>query len=175
MWGTGSGVLSITSSLLGAKESFAYDGWCSSSLAQKNVNNPGMENMHVAERFLRAWRWGGQLAITADISPSDGWYLSFEDEGYLIIVALSRTSGTWCVKWLGQLDFPLETMIQGNGAACVFKKTRILQCDWGCMQQYFVKRFCLAHLSPLRTRKPASTCSGHALKRRWWGNFGLWW
>jgi len=48
--GTGSGVLSIASSLLGAKEIFAYDlDDVAVRVAQENIElNPGMENIHVA-------------------------------------------------------------------------------------------------------------------------------
>lgn len=48
--GTGSGVLSIASSLLGAKEIYAYDlDDVAVRVAQENIDmNPGMENIHVA-------------------------------------------------------------------------------------------------------------------------------
>jgi len=48
--GTGSGVLSIASSILGAKDIYAYDlDEVAVRVAQENIElNPGMENIHVA-------------------------------------------------------------------------------------------------------------------------------
>ena len=77
--GTGSGVLSIASSLLGAKEIFAYDlDDVAVRVAQENIElNPGMENIHVAAGDLLKGVEIEADVIVANISPPSpraaGW------------------------------------------------------------------------------------------------------
>lgn len=131
--GTGSGVLSIASSLLGAKEIFAYDlDDVAVRVAQENIAlNAGTENIHVAAGDLLKY-----VAIEADVivaniladilvNLTDDAYHLLKDEGYLIM------SGIISEKWYlvresaEAAGFFLEThMIQGEWNACVFKKTK---------------------------------------------------
>ncbi|MGT2832285.1 50S ribosomal protein L11 methyltransferase [Streptococcus halotolerans] len=130
--GTGSGVLSIASSLLGAKEIFAYDlDDVAVRVAQENIDmNPNMENIHVAAGDLLkgvAIEAGVIVAnILADIliHLTEDAYRLVKDEGYLIM------SGIIADKWemvrasAEKAGFFLEThMIQGEWNACIFKKT----------------------------------------------------
>lgn len=130
--GTGSGVLSIASSLLGAKEIFAYDlDEVAVRVAQENLDlNPDTDNIHVATGDLLH-----SVDIQADIIVAniladilihltDDAYRLVKDEGYLIM------SGIIADKWdmvrtaAENAGFFLEThMIQGEWNACVFKKT----------------------------------------------------
>ncbi|HEO8608423.1 TPA: 50S ribosomal protein L11 methyltransferase [Streptococcus suis] len=130
--GTGSGVLSIASSLLGAKEIFAYDlDEVAVRVAQENLDlNPDTDNIHVATGDLLH-----SVDIQADIIVAniladilihltDDAYRLVKDEGYLIM------SGIIADKWdmvrtaAENADFFLEThMIQGEWNCCVFKKT----------------------------------------------------
>lgn len=130
--GTGSGVLSIASSLLGAKEIYAYDlDDVAVRVAQENIAlNPGMDNIQVAAGDLLR---GGDVEadvivanILADvlIHLTEDAYRLVKDQGYLIM------SGIISEKWdmvrasAEAAGFFLEThMIQGEWNACVFKKT----------------------------------------------------
>lgn len=130
--GTGSGVLSIASSLLGAKEIFAYDlDDVAVRVAQENIGmNPGMENIHVAPGDLLKGVEVQADVIVANILAdilihlTDDAYRLVKDEGYLIM------SGIIAEKWdmvrdsAEKAGFFLEThMVQGEWNACVFKKT----------------------------------------------------
>lgn len=131
--GTGSGVLSIASSLLGAKEIFAYDlDDVAVRVAQENIAlNAGTENIHVAAGDLLK-----DVDIKADVivaniladilvNLTDDAYRLLKDEGYLIM------SGIISEKWNLVREsaeaagfFPETHMIQGEWNACVFKKTK---------------------------------------------------
>ena len=130
--GTGSGVLSIASSLLGAKEIYAYDlDDVAVRVAQENIDmNPGMENIHVAAGDLLKGVEIEADVIVANILAdilihlTEDAYRLVKDEGYLIM------SGIISEKWdmvrasAEKAGFFLEThMVQGEWNACVFKKT----------------------------------------------------
>ena len=130
--GTGSGVLSIASSLLGAKEIYAYDlDEVAVRVAQENIAlNPGMDNIQVAAGdLLRGVDLEADVIVAnilADvlIHLTEDAYRLVKDQGYLIM------SGIISEKWdmvrasAEAAGFFLEThMIQGEWNACVFKKT----------------------------------------------------
>ena len=130
--GTGSGVLSIASSLLGAKEVFAYDlDDVAVRVAQENIAlNPGMDTIQVAAGdLLRGVDLEADVIVAnilADvlIHLTEDAYRLVKDQGYLIM------SGIISEKWdmvrasAEAAGFFLEThMIQGEWNACVFKKT----------------------------------------------------
>lgn len=130
--GTGSGVLSIASSLLGAKEIFAYDlDDVAVRVAQENIQlNSGMENIYVATGDLLKGVTIEADVIVANILAdilihlTQDAYRLVKDQGYLIM------SGIISEKWdmvrasAEAAGFYLEThMIQGEWNACIFKKT----------------------------------------------------
>ncbi|MGT2933538.1 50S ribosomal protein L11 methyltransferase [Streptococcus catagoni] len=130
--GTGSGVLSIASSLLGAKEIYAYDlDEVAVRVAQENVDlNEGTDNIKLATGdLLRGVEIKADVIVAnilADIliHLTDDAYNLLKDEGYLIM------SGIISEKWdivresAEKAGFFLEThMIQGEWNACLFKKT----------------------------------------------------
>ncbi|MGT2910113.1 50S ribosomal protein L11 methyltransferase [Streptococcus cameli] len=130
--GTGSGVLSIASSLLGAKEIYAYDlDDVAVRVAQENIElNPNMDNVHVAAGDLLKGVDHEADVIVANILAdilihlTEDAYRLVKDEGYLIM------SGIISEKWDMVRDsaesagFFLEThMVQGEWNCCVFKKT----------------------------------------------------
>ncbi len=130
--GTGSGVLSIASSLLGAKAIYAYDlDDVAVRVAQENIAlNPGMDNIQVAAGdLLRGVDLEADVIVAnilADvlIHLTEDAYRLVKDQGYLIM------SGIIFEKWdmvrtsAEAAGFFLEThLIQGEWNACVFKKT----------------------------------------------------
>lgn len=131
--GTGSGVLSIASSLLGAKEIFAYDlDDVAVRVAQENIAlNAGTENIHVAAGDLLKY-----VAIEADVivaniladilvNLTDDAYRLLKDEGYLIMSGIISEKWDLVRESAEAAGFFLEThMIQGEWNACVFKKTK---------------------------------------------------
>lgn len=131
--GTGSGVLSIASSLLGAKEIFAYDlDDVAVRVAQENIAlNAGTENIHVAAGDLLKG-----VAIEADVivaniladilvNLTDDAYGLLKDEGYLIMSGIISEKWNLVRESAEAAGFFLEThMIQGEWNACVFKKTK---------------------------------------------------
>lgn len=131
--GTGSGVLSIASSLLGAKEIFAYDlDDVAVRVAQENIAlNAGTENIHVAAGDLLKY-----VAIEADVivaniladilvNLTDDAYRLLKDEGYLIMSGIISEKWNLVRESAEAAGFFLEThMIQGEWNACVFKKTK---------------------------------------------------
>ena len=131
--GTGSGVLSIASSLLGAKEIFAYDlDDVAVCVAQENIAlNAGTENIHVAAGDLLKY-----VAIEADVivaniladilvNLTDDAYRLLKDEGYLIMSGIISEKWNLVRESAEAAGFFLEThMIQGEWNACVFKKTK---------------------------------------------------
>jgi len=130
--GTGSGVLSIASSLLGAKEIYAYDlDDVAVRVAQENIAlNPGMDNIQVAAGdLLRGVDLEADVIVAnilADvlIHLTEDAYRLVKNQGYLILSGI--ISETWdMVRASAEAaGFFLEThMIQGEWNACIFKKT----------------------------------------------------
>ncbi|MFM1599819.1 50S ribosomal protein L11 methyltransferase [Streptococcus mutans] len=130
--GTGSGVLSVASSLLGAKEIFAYDlDDVAVRVAQENIDlNAGTENIHVTAGDLLKG-----VAIEADVivaniladilvNLTDDAYRLVKDEGYLIMSGIISEKLDMVLEAAHSAGFFLEThMIQGEWNALVFKKT----------------------------------------------------
>lgn len=131
--GTGSGVLSIASSLLGAKEIFAYDlEDVAVRVAQENIAlNAGTENIHVAAGdLLKGVDIEADVIVAnilADIlvNLTDDAYRLLKDEGYLIMSGIISEKWNLVRESAEVAGFFLEThMIQGEWNACVFKKTK---------------------------------------------------
>ena len=131
--GTGSGVLSIASSLLGAKEIFAYDlDDVAVRVAQENIElNPGMENIYVAPGDLLKGVEIEADVIVANILAdilihlTEDAYRLVKDEGYLIMSGIIKDKWDMVRESAESAGFFLEThMIQGEWNACVFKKTK---------------------------------------------------
>lgn len=130
--GTGSGVLSVASSLLGAKEIFAYDlDDVAVRVAQENIDlNVGTENIHVTAGDLLKG-----VAIEADVivaniladilvNLTDDAYRLVKDEGHLIMSGIISEKLDMVLEAAHSAGFFLEThMIQGEWNALVFKKT----------------------------------------------------
>ncbi|RSI11392.1 Ribosomal protein L11 methyltransferase [Streptococcus sanguinis] len=130
--GTGSGVLSIASSLLGAKDIYAYDlDEVAVRVAQENIElNSGMENIHVAPGdLLRGVEIEADVIVAnilADIliHLTEDAYRLVKDEGYLIMSGIISEKWEMVRESAEAAGFFLEThMIQGEWNACVFKKT----------------------------------------------------
>ncbi|MGT2808918.1 50S ribosomal protein L11 methyltransferase [Streptococcus iniae] len=130
--GTGSGVLSIASSLLGAKEIYAYDlDDVAVRVAQENIDlNQGTENIHVAAGdLLKGIDVKAQVIVAnilADIliHLTEDAYRLVEDEGYLIMSGIISEKWEMVKESAEAAGFFLEThMIQGEWNACIFKKT----------------------------------------------------
>ena len=131
--GTGSGVLSIASSLLGAKEIFAYDlDDVAVRVAQENIAlNAGTENIQVAAGdLLKGVDIEADVIVAnilADIlvNLTDDAYRLLKDEGYLIMSGIISEKWNLVRESAEAAGFFLEThMIQGEWNACVFKKTK---------------------------------------------------
>ncbi|WP_270207679.1 50S ribosomal protein L11 methyltransferase [Streptococcus anginosus] len=131
--GTGSGVLSIASSLLGAKEIFAYDlDDVAVRVAQENIAlNAETENIHVAAGdLLKGVDIEADVIVAnilADIlvNLTDDAYRLLKDEGYLIMSGIISEKWDLVRESAEAAGFFLEThMIQGEWNACVFKKTK---------------------------------------------------
>ena len=131
--GTGSGVLSIASSLLGAKEIFAYDlDDVAVRVAQENIAlNAGTENIHVAAGdLLKGVDIEADVIVAnilADIlvNLTDDAYRLLKDEGYLIMSGIISEKWDLVRESAEAAGFFLEThMIQGEWNVCVFKKTK---------------------------------------------------
>ncbi|MGT2948527.1 50S ribosomal protein L11 methyltransferase [Streptococcus devriesei] len=130
--GTGSGVLSIASSLLGAKEIFAYDlDDVAVRVAQENIDlNQGTANIHVAAGdLLRHVDIHAEVIVAnilADIlvNLTDDAYRLLKDDGYLIMSGIISEKLDMVLEAAYSAGFFLEThMIQGEWNALVFKKT----------------------------------------------------
>lgn len=130
--GTGSGVLSIASSLLGAKDIYAYDlDDVAVRVAQENIDlNPSTENIHVAAGdLLRGVDIQAEVIVAnilADIliHLTEDAYRLVKDEGYLIMSGIISEKWPMVKEAAEDAGFFLEThMIQGEWNACVFKKT----------------------------------------------------
>lgn len=130
--GTGSGVLSIASSLLGAKSIYAYDlDEVAVRVAQENIDlNAGTENIHVATgNLLQGVDIQADVIVAnilADIliNMTEDAYRLVKDEGYLIMSGIISEKWETVRESAEKAGFFLEThMIQGEWNACVFKKT----------------------------------------------------
>lgn len=130
--GTGSGVLSIASSFLGAKDIYAYDlDDVAVRVAQENIDlNEGTENIHVtAGDLLKGVTVQAEVIVAnilADIliHLTDDAYRLVKDEGYLIMSGIISEKWPMVKEAAEKAGFFLEThMIQGEWNACVFKKT----------------------------------------------------
>lgn len=130
--GTGSGVLSIASSLLGAKSIYAYDlDEVAVRVAQENIDlNAGTENIHVATgNLLQSVDIQADVIVAnilADIliNMTEDAYRLVKDEGYLIMSGIISEKWEMVRESAEKAGFFLEThMIQGEWNACVFKKT----------------------------------------------------
>ena len=130
--GTGSGVLSIASSLLGAKSIYAYDlDEVAVRVAQENIDlNAGTDNIHVATgNLLQGVDIQADVIVAnilADIliNMTEDAYRLVKDEGYLIMSGIISEKWEMVRESAEKAGFFLEThMIQGEWNACVFKKT----------------------------------------------------
>ncbi|MEY8462154.1 50S ribosomal protein L11 methyltransferase [Streptococcus merionis] len=130
--GTGSGVLSIASSLLGAKEIFAYDlDDVAVRVAQENIElNPDMGNIQVATGDLLKGVDIQADVIVANILAdilihlTDDAYRLLKDDGYLIMSGIISEKLDMVLEAAYSAGFFLEThMIQGEWNALIFKKT----------------------------------------------------
>lgn len=131
--GTGSGVLSIASSLLGAKQIFAYDlDDVAVRVAEENIRlNDHMDNIQVAAGDLLKGVEQEADVIVANILAdilihlTDDAYRLLKDEGYLIMSGIIADKWDMVRQAAEQAGFFLETqMIQGEWNACIFKKTK---------------------------------------------------
>lgn len=131
--GTGSGVLSIASSLLGAKTVYAYDlDDVAVRVAKENIAlNPNMDNVHVSTGdLLKGIELEADVIVAnilADIlvDLTEDAYGLLKDEGYLIMSGIISEKWDMVRKSAESAGFFLEThMIQGEWNACVFKKTK---------------------------------------------------
>ncbi|EHJ53144.1 50S ribosomal protein L11 methyltransferase [Streptococcus macacae] len=133
--GTGSGVLSIASSLLGAKAIYAYDlDDVAVRVARENIElNPGMDNVQVAAGdLLRGVETEADVIVAnilADIlvDLTEDAYRLLKDEGYLIMSGIISEKWELVKEAAEAAGFVLEThMVQGEWNTCVFKKTNNL-------------------------------------------------
>lgn len=130
--GTGSGVLAIASSLLGAKEIFAYDlDDVAVRVAEDNIAlNQTVANIQVAAGdLLKGVEQEADVIVAnilADIlvNLTEDAYGLVKDEGYLIMSGIISDKWEMVKTSAEKAGFFLEThMIQGEWNACVFKKT----------------------------------------------------
>ena len=130
--GTGSGVLSIASSLLGAKDIYAYDlDEVAVRVAQENIDlNANTENIHVATGNLLQGVGIQADVIVANIladilvNMTEDAYRLVKDEGYLIMSGIISEKLDMVLEAAYSAGFFLEThMVQGEWNALVFKKT----------------------------------------------------
>lgn len=130
--GAGSGVLSIASSLLGAKEVFAYDlDDVAVRVAKDNIAlNQATDNIHVAAGDLLKGLTQEADVIVANILAdilvhvtADAYRL-IKDEGYLIMSGIISEKLDMVKQAALNAGFLLEThMLQGEWNALIFKKT----------------------------------------------------
>lgn len=130
--GTGSGVLSIASSLLGAKAIYAYDlDDVAVRVAQENIAlNPDMGNIHAAiGNLLEGVDQEADVIVAnilADIlvNLTDDAYRLVKDEGYLILSGIIAEKLDLVLEAAYSSGFLLETqMMQGEWHTLIFKKT----------------------------------------------------
>jgi ribosomal protein L11 methyltransferase len=130
--GTGSGVLSIASVLLGAKHVYAYDlDEVAVRVAQENiVLNPGHERISVAANDLLTGLTQKVDVIVANILADillrllDDAYALLNDEGTLILSGIIDKKAEEVLGAARDAGFQLETqMQQGEWHCLVLKKT----------------------------------------------------
>ncbi|MGT2926468.1 50S ribosomal protein L11 methyltransferase [Streptococcus cuniculipharyngis] len=130
--GTGSGVLSIASSLMGAKEIYAYDlDDVAVRVAEENIAlNQTVANIQVAAGdLLRGVPHEADVIVAnilADILVhlTQDAYRLVKPEGYLIMSGIISDKWELVKDKAEEAGFFLEThLIQGEWHACVFKKT----------------------------------------------------
>ncbi|WEV60744.1 50S ribosomal protein L11 methyltransferase [Streptococcaceae bacterium ESL0729] len=130
--GTGSGVLSIASSLLGAGEIYAYDlDQVAVNVAQENIDlNENMTNIHVSANDLLKNIDQEADVIVANILAdilifmTDDAYRLLKDNGYLIMSGIIESKWDMVRAAAEKAGFFLETrMQQGEWNACIFRKT----------------------------------------------------
>jgi ribosomal protein L11 methyltransferase len=131
--GTGSGVLSVASASLGAKEIFAYDiDEVAVRVAQENIAlNPNTEKIHVsANNLLENIDQKAEVIVAnilADVlvlMTGDAYRL-IKDEGYLIMSGIIADKADMVIASAEQAGFFLETrMTQGEWNCVIFKKTQ---------------------------------------------------
>lgn len=130
--GTGSGVLSIASSLLGAREVYAYDlDEVAVRVAQDNINlNACASSIQVATGdLLRGVEQEADIIVAnilADIliHLTEDAYRLVKEEGSLIMSGIIAEKWDMVRQSAEAAGFFLEThMIQGEWNCCVFKKT----------------------------------------------------
>lgn len=130
--GTGSGVLSIASSLLGAKDIYAYDlDDVAVRVAQENIDlNAGMDDIQVATGDLLKGVTQEADVIVANIladilvNLTEDAYRLVKDEGYLIMSGIIADKLDMVLESAYSAGFFLETqMVQGEWNALIFKKT----------------------------------------------------
>ncbi|MGT2715743.1 50S ribosomal protein L11 methyltransferase [Streptococcus respiraculi] len=131
--GTGSGVLSIASSLLGAGEIYAYDlDEVAVRVAQENIDlNAHTDNITVQTGdLLRGVELEANVIVAnilADILVylTDDAYRLLKDEGYLIMSGIIADKLDMVLEAAYRAGFFLETqMTQGEWNALVLKKTQ---------------------------------------------------
>lgn len=131
--GTGSGVLSIASSLLGAGDVHAYDlDEVAVRVAQENISlNAHTDNITVKTGdLLRGVELEADVIVANILAEilvdlTDDAYRLLKDEGYLIMSGIIADKWDMVRSAAESAGFFLETkMIQGEWNAAIFKKTR---------------------------------------------------
>ena len=130
--GTGSGVLSVAASYLGASEIFAYDiDEVAVRVALENIElNPGHEKIHVSANNLLEGIDKKADVIVANILAdilvlmTEDAFRLVKEEGYLIMSGIIADKADMVIASAEKAGFFLETrMIQGEWNCLIFKKT----------------------------------------------------
>lgn len=130
--GTGSGVLSVAATYLGAAEIFAYDiDEVAVRVALENIElNPGHEKIHVSANNLLEGIDKKADVIVANILAdilvlmTDDAFRLVKEEGYLIMSGIIADKADMVIASAENAGFFLETrMIQGEWNCLIFKKT----------------------------------------------------
>lgn len=130
--GTGSGVLSIAASQLGAEQIFAYDiDEVAVRVALDNIElNPGQEKIKVAANNLLAGISQPADVIVANILAdilvlmTEDAYRLVKPEGYLIMSGIIADKADMVIASAEAAGFFLETrMVQGEWNCVIFRKT----------------------------------------------------
>ena len=130
--GTGSGVLSVAASYLGAAEIFAYDiDEVAVRVALENIElNPGHEKIHVSANNLLEGIDKKADVIVANILAdilvlmTEDAFRLVKEEGYLIMSGIIADKADMVIASAEKAGFFLETrMIQGEWNCLIFKKT----------------------------------------------------
>jgi len=130
--GTGSGVLSIASRLLGAGKIYGYDiDDVAVCVAQENIDlNPGCEDIELSANNLLVGIEQEADVIVANILAdilvlmTEDAYRLVKPEGYLIMSGIIADKADMVIASAEAAGFFLETrMIQGEWNCVIFKKT----------------------------------------------------